>query len=305
MRLRSSGPRARLVMAVSGALVVGGGIATVATLSATAATTAPTGTTLCVSKGFGVVLTPTATGRCLGGQTPVDVANLDGVSALSAAVNSLESVAPLLFHSHPGAGGGGTTSTYTVPAGVTELRVELWGGGGGGGGGDNMDGGSFFSGGGGGAQGDYTHSVIQVVPGDTCTVVVGSGGAGGFGGGTINTHGSVGVDGGPSSFTCTQSPASLSAPGGLTAGSDVAPFPANEGGVDPVAPLTAAFQTYPGQPGQDGGFEPSTPGSGGGGGGGGGFPGSGGSGGGVDHGSGDGGHGGAAGLALITPVSGG
>jgi X-X-X-Leu-X-X-Gly heptad repeat protein len=289
---------------------------------------APTGTALCVQNGVGLVLTPTPAGRCIAGQTPMALANLSGVIALSNSVgqlqngvgqlqngvgqlqngqgalqnsvnglqngfNGLQSLTISRFTggSSIGANGNGSTSTYTVPAAVTELQVELWGGGGGGGGGgtggDNP--------GGGGAQGDYTHSVINVVPGDTCTVVVGSGGSGGP---QTSALGSAGVTGGAPTFSCTQSPASLNAPGGQGA----AAF--QFGGSNPTpGDSSAAYQTYAGQRGTDGFGSMSTGAPGGGVG----FPGTGGRGGN----SADGvsvfiptaGQTGSPGLVLITPVS--
>jgi len=59
------------------------------------------------------------------------------------------------------------TYTWTAPAGVTRVRVRVWGGGGGGGG--NHAG----SGGGGGG---YAESIVNVTAGTSYTVVVGSGG---------------------------------------------------------------------------------------------------------------------------------
>lgn len=64
------------------------------------------------------------------------------------------------------------TFTFTVPAGVTKIMVEVWGGGGGGG-----DGGS--GGGGGGGAGGYGKDMFTVSPATTYTVIVGAGGAGG------------------------------------------------------------------------------------------------------------------------------
>ena len=55
-------------------------------------------------------------------------------------------------------------STFTVPAGVTKITVELWGGGGGG---------NFYCGGGGGG---YVKAQLAVNPGDICTIQVGNGG---------------------------------------------------------------------------------------------------------------------------------
>ncbi len=295
MKLRPSARPGRIAVVVSAALAVGGGAVVVATHIAGATTGAPTGTSLCVQNSFGLVLTPTAGGRCLAGQSEVSVANLSGVSDLSQAVANLQATRTVAFLFAPGgAGGNGSVSNYVVPAGTTELRVELWGGGGGGtGGGSSATTGSVFGGGGGGAQGDYVHSVINVVPGDTCTVVVGSGGTGGNG--TTGDFGRDGLPGNASSFSCTQSPASLTAAGGVGGVGQI-------GGVDPATPSpNASFQTYAGEPGRDGGIE-ALPGTGGGAGGGIGFPATGGNGGGVEPGPGDPAQGGAAGLVLVTPV---
>jgi phage-related tail fiber protein len=64
-----------------------------------------------------------------------------------------------------------TSGTLTIPAGVTQVLVELWGAGGGGSGGRSVTCGTWGcfslawegSGGGGGA---YVRAVVDVVPGD-------------------------------------------------------------------------------------------------------------------------------------------
>lgn len=66
-------------------------------------------------------------------------------------------------------------ATWTAPAGVTSINVQLWGGGGGG----AATGVANGSGGGGG--GAFTNSTISVVPGTTYTLQVGAGGAKGTG----------------------------------------------------------------------------------------------------------------------------
>jgi len=62
--------------------------------------------------------------------------------------------------------------TFTVPAGVTKIKVFVYGGGAGGGYGS-------VSGGGGGGAGGYAEGIYTVVPGTPYTVTIGSGGAGG------------------------------------------------------------------------------------------------------------------------------
>jgi len=72
-----------------------------------------------------------------------------------------------------------STGTFTVPAGVTSVNVQVWGGGGAGGGNTtNNDGG----GGGGGGAYSATNG-ITVTPGTNLTVTVGAAGTGGTGDG--------------------------------------------------------------------------------------------------------------------------
>jgi hypothetical protein len=63
----------------------------------------------------------------------------------------------------------GTTQTFTVPAGVTSITVEVWGGGGRGG---SRSSNGYGGGGGGGA---YSRSVLAVTPGQVITYFVGFG----------------------------------------------------------------------------------------------------------------------------------
>lgn len=74
-----------------------------------------------------------------------------------------------------------TSGPFQVPAGVTKLRVEVWGAGGGGGGAVNFQ--SYLrldtAAGGGGGGGAYTIEEIAVTPGEILTIDVGAGGAGG------------------------------------------------------------------------------------------------------------------------------
>ena len=65
-----------------------------------------------------------------------------------------------------------TNGTFTVPVGVTEITVELWGGGGAGAS-RNQSG----TRGGGGGGGSFRSAVVNVLPGDEVTVVVGSAGS--------------------------------------------------------------------------------------------------------------------------------
>jgi|GEM_PF-1220827 len=64
------------------------------------------------------------------------------------------------------------SSTFTVPSGVTQITVGVWGGGGKGG---TFSGGGSSGGGGGGGGGGYSRSVISVTPGDILNLNVGAG----------------------------------------------------------------------------------------------------------------------------------
>ncbi len=69
-----------------------------------------------------------------------------------------------------------TSGTYTVPPGVTAIKVNAWGGGGGGGGGFNSC--TAQGEGSGGGGGGYAASTFAVVPGQVYTITVGAGGTG-------------------------------------------------------------------------------------------------------------------------------
>lgn len=93
-----------------------------------------------------------------------------------------------------------TNGNYVVPAGTTQIFVELWGGGAGGGAG------SVGAGGGGGGGGGYSAEWLAVTPGQTVACTIGNGGNGGTAGGS-------GGNGGTTSFG-----AFLSATGGNNGG---------------------------------------------------------------------------------------
>lgn len=96
----------------------------------------------------------------------------------------------------------GTAATYTKPAGITSILVELCGGGGGGGGADNTAPVQYAAGGGGGAAG-YARLYISSAS-STYTYTVGAAGAGG----------AAGVNNGGTGGTTTFSASSLQATGG-------------------------------------------------------------------------------------------
>lgn len=79
----------------------------------------------------------------------------------------------------------GSDQTFTVPSGVTVLFVKLWGAGGGG---------TANVGGGCGGSGGFVSGYLAVTPGESLTVIVGSGGT--YGGGTTYGGGGSGASGG-------------------------------------------------------------------------------------------------------------
>jgi hypothetical protein len=107
-----------------------------------------------------------------------------------------------------------SSTTWTCPAGVTKITVELWGASGGGGGGSyaRYMGGieygckgslNIYSGGNGGigGSGGYNRAVLTVTPGTTYNISIGLAGAGGFGGDHVYLKAGVGSAGGKTSFS--------------------------------------------------------------------------------------------------------
>ncbi len=84
-----------------------------------------------------------------------------------------------------------TSGSWTVPTGVTSVTVRVWGAGGGGGGST----GSSSAKGGGGGGGAFREATLTVVPGNTISYTIGTGGAGGTAGnaGAAGTSTSFGV----------------------------------------------------------------------------------------------------------------
>jgi hypothetical protein len=72
-----------------------------------------------------------------------------------------------------------TSQTWTVPAAVSKIKVELWGGAGGGGGAGAYSYSYNLNNGGDGGSGGYAQQEITVVPNQQFTVVIGSGGTAG------------------------------------------------------------------------------------------------------------------------------
>ncbi len=113
---------------------------------------------------------------------------------------------------------------WTVPSGVTTLKLRLWGGGGAGGNG-------FGTAGGGGAGGGYSEGYYSVTPGQYFQVSVGSGGAGANTPGSASNFGSVAsAGGGAAGANGTANTAGLGGTGGgVSAGSGLV-VPGGSGG---------------------------------------------------------------------------
>lgn len=115
------------------------------------------------------------------------------------------------------------SGTFNIPAGVTEVVVEVWGGGGGGGGPNTS---SVGANGGGGAGGYAMKRVTGLTPGGTVAVTIGAGG------GVQNTVNAAGNNGSSSSFGAFCSATggtggfagswpNQDAPGGVGSGGDI------------------------------------------------------------------------------------
>jgi len=125
------------------------------------------------------------------------------------------------------------STTWTAPAGVTSVDVEVWGGGGAGGGQN-----SSADGGGGGGGGAYSKVIgVAVIPGNTYTVTVGAGGAGvsgGTGGSGGDSYfinaGTVMAKGGTGGSRSTGTPPAGGAGGAAAAGVGTTTFSGGDGG---------------------------------------------------------------------------
>jgi hypothetical protein len=127
-----------------------------------------------------------------------------------------------------------SNGTFTVPSGVTKVRVRVWGGGGGGGG--SAGGGA----GGGGGGGGYSEGLVTVTPGAGIPVTVGGGGA--AGGTTAGT-------GGTSSFSSVSATGGQGGSGGSGAG-----FLGGSGGTG-----SGGYLNFTGGPGANGAVVSSVP----------------------------------------------
>jgi hypothetical protein len=140
-----------------------------------------------------------------------------------------------------------TNGTYTVPVGVTSVKVIAVGGGGGGGGAGSAttSGGITNQAGGGGAgAGASVAQMMTVTPGDTITVTLAAGGTAGSGGAANNNAGTVGGNGGTTTVVCTGTSSWTVSAGGGKAGGASTGNSATGGGAGAVALSTAS--TVPG-----------------------------------------------------------
>lgn len=143
------------------------------------------------------------------------------------------------------------SGTFTVPSGVNNVLVTLWGGGGGGGDADGAGISGGYAGGGGGG-GAYVRAIVQVTPGQSYSVVVGNAGQ-------TNCGEQPGASGGASSFAGVS--ANGGGGGGVACAQGVGCGTAGGGGGGAGATQGGAVFSFPGQPGQTG--SPTTGGAGG------------------------------------------
>jgi len=125
-----------------------------------------------------------------------------------------------------------SSGSFTVPASVFVLDVELWGGAGGSGGTSGSATNNCGTTGGGAG---YTRGLLAVTPGQVITYVVGTGGAAGLSGGTAPTAGSA------STFL------TLTAGGGAAGSNGTSSGPAGSAGTGGTA--SGGTENYSGQPG--------------------------------------------------------
>jgi hypothetical protein len=143
-----------------------------------------------------------------------DGTNFNVISISSGTYQLLNS---LYNPAHPGLGGQAFTSNggFTIPAGVTKLKITVSGGGGGGGGGAGGTS-AASAGSSGSASGTAIKYLTGLTPGGTLTVTIGAGGSSGTGGIRAGGDGGVGGNGGDSSVASgTQSISTITGGGGL------------------------------------------------------------------------------------------
>lgn len=129
------------------------------------------------------------------------------------------------------------SATWTAPAGVNSVTVELWGAGGGGGGQATA---MASDGGGGGGGGAYSRTTVTVTPSTQYPYTIGTGGAGGTGG--------CGTAGGDSTFNITTVKAKGGQPGCNSSGT---PPAGGLGGLASGGTGTAKYDGGQGEIGRD------------------------------------------------------
>jgi len=107
-----------------------------------------------------------------------------------------------------------TGGTFTIPTGVTQVKVTVWGGGGGGNGGN-----SASAGGGGGSGGAAIKWLTGLTPGNTLAVTVGLGGT--RGGGAGGTGGTSSVASGTQTISAVTATGGTNSVGGTSSGGDI------------------------------------------------------------------------------------
>tara|TARA_R110000868_G_scaffold57972_3_gene178835 strand:- start:533 stop:1372 length:840 start_codon:yes stop_codon:yes gene_type:complete len=159
--------------------------------------------------GSSVITLPAATGTFItttGGVTPGTTGNLltsNGTSWTSAAAPAAGT--PI---STPDVKTTGTSATFTIPTGVTKMKVTVIGGGGAGGGSGSDGCGNFENGTGGSAAGAAITYLTGLTPGNTLAYTVGAGGTG-----SSNANGGSG--GTSSVVSGTQTITSITCTGGV------------------------------------------------------------------------------------------
>lgn len=158
-----------------------------------------------------------ATARILGRTTAGagDVEELTGAQALSL-IGAGQPISVNVFTS--------TTLTWPIPAGTTEIYMEVVGAGGGGGSARRGVAGSVRGGGGSGASGGRSWRVVRVsdLSGGTLDITIGAAGSGGAARTTNDTDGAAGGNGGTSSIIITSGASLLTAAGGGAGAAGVA-----------------------------------------------------------------------------------
>tara|TARA_R110002049_G_scaffold302258_1_gene494990 strand:- start:67070 stop:70153 length:3084 start_codon:yes stop_codon:yes gene_type:complete len=126
--------------------------------------------------------------------------------------------------------------TYTVPSGVTQIKVQAWGAGGGG----SDKSGNGSDGGNGGGGGGFRSGILTVTPGDNISITIGTGGNG-----ATNISGNDGFNG--TNTIITHSSGTITANGG--AGGvvgDTAGGPAAAGGTGSFTGTVTSQDTFTG-----------------------------------------------------------